>query len=268
MANNFGKLLITGGTGYLGSQLLNDPEFRSLFTEITCVGRSPKEERIKNKSKICFHKIDISIKVPELKLIKEADFVIHTAHIRNIDAEKEFLSTLKNKKLVFFSTAAVYGESKNDKPHRVSDDCNPINDYGFYKLEIEEYIKENFKDFIIIRISNVYGGEDSARYVQQIFRDHIKQGKSIIINSNKANQILRDFIPVDDYVNKLKTLIKKNQNGIFNLSSGKGVSLEDLISEIAIEEGKSIDQIEIIYKGTRDSEIQRSILECNSLDLI
>jgi len=261
MSNHFGKLLITGGTGYLGSQLLNDSEFCSFFSEITCIGRSPKEERIKHKSKISFHKIDLSIKTPDLKLIRDTDCIIHTAHIRNIDAEKEFLSSFKKKKLVFFSSAAVYGESKNDKSHKVGDDCDPINDYGFYKLEIENFIQENFSDYIIIRISNVYGGENSARYVQQIFRDQIKQSESISINADKANQILRDFIHAKDYVKNLKTLIAKNNAGIFNISSGKGVSLEELIAEIAKEEGKSLNDIEIIYKGTRDSEIQRSVLE-------
>lgn len=261
MNTNANKLLITGGTGYLCSNLLNDKEFRKLFAEIRNLGRSPKEERIKDKTNISFQKIDLSAKIPELKVIRGTDILIHSAHLRNIDADKEFLENFKNKKIIFFSSAAVYGEAIKDKALKITDDCDPISDYGFYKLELEDYIKENFDDYLILRISNPYGGENSSRNIYEIFKDKLKNNLPISINAEAPGEILRDFIKMDDFIKKVTKIIKDDETGVYNISSGIGVTLEDLLAELAKEQNKNLKDLEINYKGFKDGDIQRSVLK-------
>jgi UDP-glucose 4-epimerase len=77
----------------------------------------------------------------------------------------EFLFNLlsqENKKLVFASTGgAVYGDSKRKTSYE-SNICKPMNQYGKYKLRLEESLtsaqKQNQFDADILRISNPYGG--------------------------------------------------------------------------------------------------------------
>jgi len=264
MSTKSSKALITGGSGYLASNLINDKKFRSLFSEIRSLGRNPKPERIKDQINIDFQKINLIEANLELKIIRETDLVIHTAHLRNIDADKELLNNFKNKRVIFFSSAAVYGNSPEGKVLTVNDECDPISDYGLYKLELEDYIKENFEDYLILRISNPYGGENPGRNIYEIFKTSIAKDLPININAKGPEEIIRDFIKMEDFIKQVIKLVKEDATGTFNISSGIGSSLESMLEDLAKEQGKTLKDLEINYKGFKEGDIQHSILKPGS----
>lgn len=264
MGTKSSKALITGGTGYLASNLINEKKFRSLFSEIRSLGRNPKPERIKDQKNIEFQQINLIEANLELKIIRETDVIIHTAHLRNIDADKELLSEFKNKKIIFFSSAAVYGDSKEGEVLTVNSECDPISDYGLYKLELEDFIKENFEDYLILRISNPYGGENPTRNIYEVFKSSILKDTPININAEAPGEIIRDFIRMEDFVKQVTKLVKEDATGTYNISSGIGTSLESMLEDLAKEAGKSLKDLEINYKGFREGDIQHSILKPGS----
>lgn len=261
MGTKYHKAIFTGGTGYLCSNLINNKSFRELLSEILILGRHPKEERIKNSENISFKKIDLTDREPDLPLVRNTDILFHSAHLRNIDADMNFLEKFKNKKIVFFSSSAVYGESIKDKLLKPSDHCDPVSDYGYYKLAVEEYLKENFDSYLILRISNPIAGENSNRNIYQIFKNSIDKNETIYINSEEPGQIIRDFIYMPDFIKQVTKLIKNDKTGVFNISSGEGRTLESLLEELCKEAGKDIKDLNIVYKGFKDGDIRRSVLE-------
>lgn len=261
MSTKSSKALITGGTGYLASNLINDKKFRSLFSDIRSLGRNPKPERIKDHNKIDFQKINLIEANLELKIIRETDLIIHTAHLRNIDADKELLTEFKNKKIIFFSSAAVYGDSPEGKILTARNECDPISDYGLYKLELEDFIKETFEDYLILRISNPYGGENPTRNIYELFKTSIEKDTPISINAEGPGEIIRDFIKMEDFIKQVTKLIKDDETGTYNVSSGIGTTLESMLEDLAKEKGKTLKDLEINYKGFKEGDIQRSILK-------
>ena len=70
---------------------------------------------------------------------------------------KNLLIILKNKKIkfIFLSTSHVY-KSSNKKINE-NFEKKPSNIYGKYKLKSENYIRKHLKDFLILRVFNIYG---------------------------------------------------------------------------------------------------------------
>ena len=87
----------------------------------------------------------------------------------NFIKAKQFLETcLENnlKKIIFSSTAAVYGNPKNDRVTE-EDPVDPLNPYAASKLELENFIKESTNKYnskyIILRYFNVAGADEKMR---------------------------------------------------------------------------------------------------------
>ncbi len=134
------KILITGASGYLGSHLVNSLNL-STYEEVVLLDRHFKAERILVKN----------FKLKEADLTKHFeldlggfDTVIHCAYLADNEAELKFLTQLnKNARVVFFSSAAVYGENTG-KALNIDSECKPVNNYGDNKLRLESFIKDAF----------------------------------------------------------------------------------------------------------------------------
>jgi UDP-glucose 4-epimerase len=77
-----------------------------------------------------------------------------------------FDTCIKNnlKNIIFFSTAAAYGNPVNSEPIKESTDLKPINPYGESKIQSELHLKENSQcNFIILRYFNVAGADPKMR---------------------------------------------------------------------------------------------------------
>lgn len=272
------QLLVTGASGYLGSSLLNhlwqEPEFLvGSFKDIYLLDRKLKFDRFDNdllkaikspKTRMQIASIDLanpgSIDVLARKLDDEI-LCLHTAYTADLAAEKSFLEKLPDSTyMVYFSTAAVYGESMGLSNE--SDEAKPINDYGRTKLELENFVQEKFSKHLILRIANPFGEEPDERGVVRIFANKIIDNAEIKVFADNAEQVIRDFVYIEDFNQAIASLIKKQASGIYNIASGQATSLGELIATQAFRYGKEPN---VSYQGSRAGEIQRSVLDISKL---
>ena len=180
------NLLITGGSGYVGSRLifklLEETELKIVNYDISLFGDShlPKNDRL------IYCKNDITNSIDFEKAIKKnnIDTVLHLACISN-DPTYELNSGLSKKinydcfedlvkiskknnvkKFIYASTCSVYGIS--DSPNVIeTNELKPITDYNKYKALCEpillKYLDDSFTG-IIIRPATVCGFSEKMRF--------------------------------------------------------------------------------------------------------
>ena len=190
-------------------------------------------------------------------------------------------------KIVFSSTAAVYGEPKR-VPIREDDETNPTNAYGETKLTMEKMMKwvsrANGVRYVSLRYFNAAGalpdgsiGEDHKTETHLIplilqvptgRRDHITVFGDDYPTPDGT--CLRDYIHVvdlaDAHVLALEYLRKGGASDIFNLGNGQGFSVKEMIAAAEKATGRSI-KVEIGARRAGDpaqliasSEKARSVL--------
>ena len=248
------KVLILGGTGYIGTNLAI---YLSEFYDITVTGRSTTNSFLQKYSKIKFKTLKLSDKDEIKSIVKNFEvFVLLIPNRQPHQVDKivvddlgeiieptEFFFNLlsrENKKLVFASTGgAVYGDSKGNTSFE-SDICNPINQYGKYKLRLEESLtstqKQNQFDADILRISNPYGGHFDHYFSSGFVNTVLSRirNKSILSIWGDGLQV-RDFIHILDVCEYIRRTIEIKGFNLMNIGTGIGYSLVDafeLISKV------------------------------------
>jgi nucleoside-diphosphate-sugar epimerase len=153
------------------------------------------------------------------------------------------------KKLIFASTAAVYGVPENT-PVKETEHLNPISNYGLTKLYGEKLAIAYFKTYglksNVIRIFNTYGPRQ-PRYVLYDFIKKLSANKESLEVLGDGEQI-RDYAYVTDTVEVFFNLMNNPEiNGeIFNISGGNPINIKYLIK--IISKNLNIDP-QITYTG-------------------
>jgi UDP-glucose 4-epimerase len=163
------------------------------------------------------------------------------------DAKSNLLGTIKLleiarkkgiKKIVFASSGGtVYGVPQ-EIPISESHPTNPINSYGIIKLTIEKYLYLYHYiygiDYCILRMSNVYGERQTVSNIQGLIPTIVFNGlqkKETVIYGDGS--VVRDYLYVSDAVNAfVKAIAYSGDNKIFNIGSGKGYSINEIISYV------------------------------------
>tara|TARA_B110000483_G_scaffold175775_1_gene207871 strand:- start:370 stop:1365 length:996 start_codon:yes stop_codon:yes gene_type:complete len=268
---NVNKILLTGGAGYIGSHvchLLIDQGY-----EVTCIDSLITGNKKLLPNKVKLEVFDIAETEKVTKLIKENNFdlVMHFAGLIRVDESVEqperyndfnyskakiFLETCYEnelKKVIFSSTAAVYGNPKAQKV-KETDPTNPLNPYATSKLKLENFIRETSErynsKYIILRYFNVAGADEKMRtgLISKVSSHLIKVacevvvGKrdKLIINGDDYNTpdgtAIRDYIHVSDlaeiHIISAKHLIEDGKSNLFNCGYGNGFSIKDVINEL------------------------------------
>ncbi len=268
------KVIITGGTGYIGSNLLEN------FTgiNITVSDRTIKKQNLKDPNRFQYLELDLS-KEPLSKAfelaVQNSEIFIHSSFLGSLEQEKKLIKFVAKLnpdiKFIYFSSAAVYGdleeEYKKNPQASFSEEslCTPINDYGRTKLKCEELVKNTFSNYQILRIANPYDNETNNKGIYKLFKSKLEKGeRTLNLNADFPEQIIRDFIHIDELSKQIKSLITNEQTGIFNISSGSGRTLEDLIQKLCEDLGINFQSIELNYTGHKAEEIKVSVLRAYS----
>jgi len=142
----------------------------------------------------------------------------------NYEANKKFVNCIKDKKIkfIFLSSSHVY-KSTNKK---INEDFEkkPSNIYGNYKLKSENYIRKHLKNFLILRVFNIYGPNQPKGYFFSDIQEKIRNKQEILINNS-----YRDFIHVNEVSRFINFSLKKNLKGVLNLGSGRSFNLQKII---------------------------------------
>ncbi|MEZ9699195.1 NAD-dependent epimerase/dehydratase family protein [Vibrio sp. 10N.261.46.E12] len=191
------------------------------------------------------------------------------------DAQQNILQTLQLlescringvKKVVFISSGGtIYGNSKV-YPIPESTPENPISPYGVSKSSIEKYIKlyEHLYGIkaVILRLSNPYGPFQTGRNQQGVIGTFISKALSGVgVEIWGDGEVVRDYIYIDDVIEAIMMSAEyEGSHNTFNIGSGKGVSLLEIIHAIENALGK---KIEVSFKTSRSIDVQKSELDCS-----
>ena len=267
--NKNNNILITGGAGYIGSHvsiLLIEKGYNITIIDSLITGNKqlvPKEANLE----IC--DITDTDKVTQILKSKKFEAVLHFAGLIRVEESvkypEKYIEFNYNKakifldicfqnnlnKVIFSSSAAVYGNPKKDKIIE-SDELNPLSPYADSKLMLENYLIDQSKNvnvkYIILRYFNVAGADQKMRTgLISKFSTHLikvasevatKKRNKLVINGDDYNTPdgtpIRDYIHVSDladiHLKSLEYLLKDNQSEIFNCGYGKGYSIKEVIN--------------------------------------
>ena len=273
---NTKTILITGGAGFIGSNLAfyfqeNYPKAKVIVLDCFRSGETFSNGNLKSfghfKNLLGFKGIVISGDINDKKTLKQLeknykfDYIFHQAAISdttvqeqdlmiktNVNAYEDLLKiAIKHKaNMIYASSAATYGDSDRFEVGYEQ----PNNAYGFSKVMMDnvttEYLKQDLGISIIgLKYFNVYGPREffknkTASMVVQ-FGHQILKGLTPKLFEG-SDKILRDFIYIDDIIQANILATNPKKSGIYNIGTGKARSFEDIVNilqkELEIDNGK------------------------------
>ncbi len=269
-------ILITGGAGFIGSNLAF--YFQNNYPDATVVvfDKFRNNETFSNgnlksfghyKNLLGFLGIVISGDITneaDLKNLEESykfDYIFHQAAISdttvaeqdimmntNVNAYENLLKIAikHNANMIYASSAATYGDSDRFEVGYEQ----PNNAYGFSKVMMDnityKYLKQDLNISIVgLKYFNVYGAREffknsTASMVVQ-FGHQILKGLTPKLFEGSDN-ILRDFIYIEDIIQANIKACEPKKSGIYNVGTSKARSFEDIVTilqkELGIDNGK------------------------------
>src|SRR5690606_9799411 len=171
------------------------------------------------------------------------------------------------KRIAFISSGGTVYGIPEEVPINESHPINPIVSYGIIKRTIEKYLYMYYKlyglNYYIFRLSNPYGERQNPHAAQGAIPVFIyKALNNIPIEIWGDGSITRDYIYIKDTVDVIaKSISVKTDHKIFNISSGKGYSLNEVID--LIKKVSGLDPM-VNYTEGRGIDVSVNILD-NSL---
>lgn len=258
------SVVVTGASGYIGSQLVN--ELLKHSCEVIQVCRQSATP-FENSALI---EGDIRSKDVWQKIVERADVIYHLAGNTSVyEAAKNPVESLNSgllpinhlvdilqncqsrPRIVFASTATVYGLTPRLP---ISEICEPmpITIYDLHKLFVEQQLslaaRRGLIENVSLRLSNVYGpslgisAEDRGILNKVTVR--ALNGENLLIYGD--GNYLRDYVYIDDVVRAFLLAGSKKdiKSGVYNVSSGKSVRVKEAFkmvgSKASLSTGKSV----------------------------
>lgn len=274
------KILVTGGAGFIGSNVVD--AFIVAGHEVAIVDNLTTGKKENLNPKAFFYDLDIR----DNRLIETiAEFApdIINHHAAQIDVRKSLTDPIYNAevnelgtlnlleaavkckvgKIIFASTGgAIYGEVEEKDGADENHPQEPISPYAITKKTVEMYLHAyqlNFGlNYTVLRYGNVYGPRQDPlgeAGVIAIFCGKMLEGKAPTIFGDGKQ--LRDYVYVGDVAQANLLALNKGLNQIFNVGTGGGTSVNELFANL-----KQILAFkpEAVYVPPRAGELFRSVL--------
>lgn len=261
------KVFITGSEGFVGQHLVN-----LLRKDYSLLGLS-RNTKLEPQENIDYAMGDIldSNKIYDLLKQHHPDAIIHLAGIAKTwgnDTKEVFninlfgtlniyeaIARLKTEdsydpKIIFISSAEVYGEGGSDQGLKEDTPLRPINTYGTSKLAADrlsfQYSRTNQLRIVILRpFPHAGPGQqkgffipDMASQIVQIEKDPDQD--EILVGNLQAT---RDYLDVRDIVQVYKLVLEKDftSGEVFNVCSGQGITIKSILEKLLALSNKPIN---------------------------
>jgi UDP-glucose 4-epimerase len=277
--NSTKEVLITGGRGYIGMNLthfllsegfkvhnldmLQTSPFGPLprdvvqtvldLTDGTATQELEKSLRKLNKNATVIH-------LAGLKSVEESFSKEFEYRETNFEATRYLIEAMKRSglsRLIFASTAAIYGDIKDPEPISENVQTTPISPYAQSKIDAERIIRTAHDEwglnYSTLRFFNVAGSilpnliEYSGKNLIPIILRAMKAEVSFNVFGDKFDtkdgSAVRDYIHIEDLCNahlKVIEKLKTQSIGEINVGSGKGYSVFEIIHTLEQLSGKKI----------------------------
>lgn len=290
-----GKILIIGGSGFVGSNLCK--KLLDISSNITIVDNllSSESINIPKSKKVTFIQGSISDDKTLYNLPKDFNYIFHLATYHGnqssiynpiADHDNNTLTTLKVceyfkdsqhlKKIVYSSAGCVVATKTYNKPEATCEETGISlyldSPYQMSKIFGEFYGNYYFKQFnlpfVKARFQNVYGPNEilgAGQWrgtIHTIWRNVIptfiwKALNNIPLTLDNEGETSRDFIYVEDIVDGLIACAEKGIAGeVYNIASGKEIKIKDIANKI-IEITNSQSELILLPKRDWDNSGRR-----------
>jgi UDP-glucose 4-epimerase len=276
------NILVTGGAGFIGSHIVDiliEQDHRVIVVDDLSTGR---RENVHKSA--AFEELDIAQAglggvferyLPAVVVHQAAQpSVPHSIQDPLMDTHTNILGTVNLldccrkhgvKRLVFASSAAVYGEPEQI-PLKETASTRPLSPYGLAKLTGEQYLALWHElyglETVALRYANVYGPRQDAHGeagVVSIFVNQILAGGRPEIHGDGRQT--RDFVYVRDIARaNIMALRPETPIGVYNVGSGIGTSVVQLFNLIAA------GPVEPRHGPPRPGDIRHSVLDPSAIE--
>lgn len=246
--------LVIGGNGFIGSHLVDHLLKKGHTVRVFDVAY----ERFRKPLSNVDYRISSLDNIPDLsEAMLGVDIIFHlastsvpsTSNIDTVsDVKKNLIPTLNIlnlsiklgiERIVYFSSGGtVYG---NPKKQYVNEEhpLNPISSYGIVKATSEMYLSLYQKSYnirpLILRPSNPYGPRQGHYIAQGVISTFLRKilGNQEITVLGDGNS-MKDYIYIEDLISICYQLSIRNEEGIFNIGTGIGTSINQIIDKIKL----------------------------------
>jgi UDP-glucose 4-epimerase len=288
------RILVTGGTGFIGGWLTNNLLSRGFNVTSLDVQEFDKNSNFEHKqidirdnAKLRNHfrdnQFDAVVNLAALKSVVDSYAYESDYYACNFTAATNLYKIAKENNVKLFiqaSSAAVYAESKNKLAE--IDELDPISPYGSSKKAAEQGLLDLLDTMdscrlVILRIFNVYGheskisGKPNENFISRAIRNAMTNSRTEIFRASMPTPdetTIRDYVNVEDLVVCIGDILDQGLNfaenfpNVINIGSGEGTSslrIAHLIREYV--GGKS----EISLGVSRSGDISISIADTERL---
>jgi dTDP-4-dehydrorhamnose reductase len=230
-------LLITGSSGYLGSELARQaPDATGTYLTAERPGAVQLDVRDADE-------------VARLMRDLRPDAVIHTAYSEagdesarevNVDGSRNVAraSAEVGARLVHVSTDLVF-DGELGRPYTEDDEPRPIMEYGRQKLAGEEAVRHELPDALVLRTSLIYGGTEPSRH-ERLILDAAEGAGSVRFFTDE----LRNPVQVGDLATALLELARSNSARLLHVAGADAVSRYEFARLVASAAGRDPDALQ------------------------
>lgn len=272
------KALVIGGCGFIGSYVVDALLARGHSVRV--FDRQPERFRPPVQG-VEYAMGNFADKMAVAEAVAGTDTVLHlvsttmpgTANLSPAtDVRDNLIGTiqlldlmvdLKVQRLVFLSSGGTVYGVLGAEPVREDHPLRPINSYGIVKVAIEHYLEMYRKvhgiESLIVRASNPYGPRQAHSGMQGVistFLHRLHEGVPIEIWGDGS--VIRDYLHAGDLAALCALAAEGTASGAFNVGSGEGTSLNEIIKMIRTTTGLSVSAS---YKPGRPVDVPRSVLD-------
>jgi UDP-glucose 4-epimerase len=290
--NGSGKVLVTGGAGFIGSNVAD--AYLARGWEVTIIDDLSSGKRDNVPDGATFVEMDVRDK-RVLELFEEqGGFELVSHHAAQVDVRVsvdrpshdadiniggllnvlEAARACETRRVVFVSSGGVVYGDVDERPISETAPKSPESPYGVSKLTSEFYLRcfriLHGLDYAALRYSNVYGPRQDPHGeagVVAIFSNRIMGGQSLTIFGD--GEQTRDYVYVGDVVQANMVVSEADLGGgfdldarSFNVGTGNETSVNKLARTLMSSAGR---EVEIQYAPARPGELEWNSLNCDKL---